>query len=168
MTEYTHTTTGLRQRYGLDEVQKARVWEVADGDYGGARAIEVDIYFANLPAFGSSAIPTKFVSIPKGVMIDKVELAINTAYAGATATFSAALVDAADDTSNPIALVTNLAVASMVVGIVAGNGAGIGSTTALRKHVQYSVGTANFTAGKGVLRIYVRAPFDRATDTLGA
>lgn len=169
MSEYTHNN-GLVQRYGVDEAQKARVWTVSDGDRAGAQVVEINLEYSLLPSAGSSQIHTKFVNIPAGVQVEKAEVVVKTAFTSATsaATLTVTLVDESDYSSNPLAIETAETVANLTsLGLLAANGADIGSITAANKAVSVAVGGGeDFTAGEAVLRLYVNKPVS-STDTLG-
>lgn len=174
MSEYTHIT-GLVQRYGTSEAQKARVWTVSDGDRAGAQTMEVDLDWSLLPAGAASQIHTKFVNVPSGAQIEGAEVVVTEAYTSGTsaATLSVTLVDVSDYASNSMAIMTAATVAELTAlgvtksGASPVDGADLGKITAAKKAVKVAVGVESFTAGRAVLRIFYSYPNDNTTDTLG-
>jgi hypothetical protein len=134
--------------------------------------IEIELLASDLKAHDDSTDPTTVLDwntrIPGGVVIEKAELEVITAFAGATATLDIGLVDADDqeaafsdlddDGIDAAIAVTAIDAAGDTI---ACDGALIGTTLAAQTGgylVSAEAGTATFTAGEARLRIYYFHP----------
>lgn len=134
-------------------------------DFDGRHETFVEIDLTKLPAFGTDTqIVAENVSIPKGAMIDHVELFTTKAATGATATLSVGLVQLSDrttilDTAALINAATVASIATLGTEIeyrVGSTGAGTKIGTQLTTDaylITAQAGTANFTAGKVQVRV---------------
>lgn len=170
---------GLVQLYHKTAAENAKVSAVR---YDGQReVIEVDLGYAGLPAVADNqTIASEFVVIPAGVLIEEVELVVDTAFDSAndTATLNVGWVDASDRSSNPdtdafvkAATVTELTTPGIYRSTAVGgssplDAAGIGVKTTTAKLITWEVDTQAFNAGVGKLRIYFSTP-NKTSDTLG-
>lgn len=143
------------------------------GDYkafGPQRLVELKLDYTDLAAFGTNTILSNEAEIPKGAHIEKVEVEVETAFIGATATLSLGLIqtDRATTTNlgntvlaNAITVatltlgsITTLIVGASFVGSLVGSGGNLQNNALLTA----LVGTANFTAGSAKIRIYYTIP----------
>jgi hypothetical protein len=172
---------GVFVRTGVDAADKASVSLISTA-LGDQSVIEVALDWEALPAFSSAVqtIASRYVKVPAGVLIEKIELMVDVDFdsAGDTATLNVGWVDADDGTSNgdndafvKAATVTELSVNTLYSSTSSGGTspldvAGPGTATTEAKFITWDVGTQNFSAGKGKLRIFYSTP-DKATDDLG-
>lgn len=163
---------GVLVRVGLDAAKKAPVSSVKV--FGDQRVIDVDISAANLPAFGSTVTASRYVKIPANSLVEKVELSVEVAFTGASATLSVGCIDAEGDTptSDVDAFLNAATTAELTsLGLQSGtssplDGSGVGVKYTKPQYITWTVGTADFTAGKGKLRIWYSTP-DKTVDELG-
>ncbi len=164
---------GLRVKFGADSVKTALVGEYTTD--GPRRFLEVEISAGRLPAFSAGAITIadNYCRIPSGVIIEEVEVLVTTAFTSSgAATLNVGMVDT-DGTSNAdidafvaaatIAELTPLGLINDGVSPADGSGRGVKLTSP--KLITLSVGTANYTAGVGTVRIYYSVP-EKTADTL--
>lgn len=156
---------GLLIRLGDKEGVAAKYGEYKT--FGPTRMVELKLDYTDLAAFGVNTILSNEGELPKGAHIEKVEVEVETAFAGATATLSLGLIGLDRSTvtaplgntvlANAITVatltlgsITTLIVGASFVGASVGSGGNLtapGLLTAL-------VGTANFTAGSAKIRIH--------------
>lgn len=155
---------GLWIRFGDKEGVTAKYGEYKT--FGPTRLVEAKIDFSDFAAFGVNSILSNEGEIPKGAHIEKVEVEVETAFVGATATLSlgligldrvnltglgtTALANAITVATLTLGSITTIQVGAAFVGTLVGAGGNLtvpGLLTAL-------VGTANFTAGSAKVRIF--------------
>lgn len=156
---------GLYRQYGVTKA----VPEIG-GDFhreGEYRILEYILDLTTLTPFTTVVIPSNTTFIPKGVFVESVELIVETAAIGATATLSLGLVNldrTTVDTSNgftTIAITGALLVQGAYLKLVTGStgaGAYIGAAagTPVAGYLIATANTANFTGGKVRVRINYR------------
>jgi len=159
---------GLHFRYGRGEAELGR-----GGEYnflGPQRITEVYVVGTELRAFDDSTDPTTIVDwhtrIPTGVHLEKADFEVQVAFAGATATLDLGLVQASDmeyaltdEDDDGIDSAIAVTAIDAVGDTIACDGALIGTVLGSDSGgylVSAEAGTANFTAGKGLLRLYWR------------
>src|SRR5437879_4124017 len=81
---------GLYVRFGDKEAVAAKYGEYKT--FGPTRLVEAKIDFSDFAAFGVNTILSNEGEIPKGAHIEKVEVEVETAFVGATATLSLGLI----------------------------------------------------------------------------
>ncbi len=165
---------GVYVRTGISQAAKAKVSQPVT--FGQLQYVDVDVSAAALPAFSSAVqtIQSRYVTIPAGVLIEKVDLIVDVQYVGVSATLNVGWVDAVDGTSHAdndafvaaAATISELAPGVHNSGSSPCDGAGIGTITLFKKFVTVDVGTATYSAGQGRVRIYFSIP-DKLTDNLG-
>jgi hypothetical protein len=161
--------TGLYQKYGLEQVTSQVAGEyVTDGSQ---RMIELKLDLTTLTSTAGTIISgTDSVFFPAGFTIDKIEVFTETpATSGGSATLDLGLVRSSDRTTeiDNNGLLAAVAVASMsaagetvvYANGVSGAGALVGTTVGSNPgHLTANYGTAAFTAGVAVIRIYYHKP----------
>lgn len=151
---------GLYLRFGTDEDTNT----VTAGEFnvvGENRVTEIVFDYADLAATGTATILANTVAIPAGARIEKANLYVETAFASAgSATLTIGTID--QDRSTVIdadGIDAAIAVAALTAGAtIACDGAQVGTTLANTALITATEGTAAFTAGKGVLRIFWYIP----------
>lgn len=155
---------GLYIRLGDKEAVPAKYGEYKT--FGPTRLVEAKVDFSDFAAFGTNTILSNEGEIPKNAHIEKVEVEVETAFVGATATLSLGLIgldrvtltglgntvlaNAITVATLTLGSITTIQVGASFVGASVGSGGNLtapGLLTAL-------VGTANFTAGSAKIRIY--------------
>lgn len=163
---------GLVVLNGTDEAapQRAGAYDVS---WDGSRMIELDIRgglastgVGDFAAFGTSRIISETIRVPAGVVIEQVDMLVTTAFVGATATLDVGLIRLDRTTVlDAQALLAGVTVATMVVGYrnvfikgstFVGNYLTNGTPTPNPSLLTIRAGTANFTAGRALLRIKSR------------
>ncbi len=157
-------TDGLYRQYGT-----TKAIPETGGDYlkyGEYRSQEYTIDLTTLTPFGTNIIQSNTTFIPGGVYVESVEIDVEIAAVGATATFSVGLIANDRSTvSSATGFVNAVAVGSLTQGakiILTGGSAGAGGyigTTTGTPNTGYLIaqsGTAVFTAGKVKVRINYR------------
>src|SRR6266403_4397395 len=81
---------GLFIRFGDKEGVPAKYGEYKT--FGPTRLVEAKVDFSDFAAFGTRTILSNEGEIPKGAHIEKVEIEVETAFVGATATLSLGLI----------------------------------------------------------------------------
>jgi len=154
------TNDGLKKKFGTEKTTVQPLGEFKSP--GSRRWLEIKFAFGDLP---TSAAGTTVISglnaLPVGCSVEAVEIytSVDTASSGGTATFSVGTIDQ-DYTSNGVSnsLVDAATITEMNTGgtNIAGWVGTLINGTALTtaKLLTWTVGTQNFTAGKGVVRIY--------------
>lgn len=150
---------GLYIKFGADE---GKLSPHPTGEYdevGGGHVIEVTLD-ATLLNTSTNTILSDTVRLPKDYRIKKVEVYVQTAFAGATATLDIGLVGTDRSTVyDADGLVAAAAVGTLTNGAtVAGAGALVGTTLATSGLLVAKAGTAVFTAGKAKVRIEFYRP----------
>ena len=161
---------GLPVKFGLDE---AKLGVVAGYKTDGPkRFVEVVIDNAtSLPAFGNTVILDDNCSLPKGALIEEVTVGdVSTAFVSSGGgTISIGTIDK-DRSSNgsSTALLSAATAAEMTTGNgAAGDGGQVGTILANAKLLTVTVGTADFSTGRGTVRIFYSIPKKgEDTDTL--
>lgn len=156
---------GLYIRLGVNEGAVAKYGEYKT--FGPTRLVEAKVDFSDFAAFGTNTILSNEGEIPKFAHIEKIEVEVETAFVGATATLSLGLIgldrvtvtaplgntvlaNAITVATLTLGSITTIQVGASFVGASVGSGGNLtapGLLTAL-------VGTANFTAGSAKIRIY--------------
>lgn len=167
---------GLYLRYGRGEGQLGRGGQYHD--LGAHRVIELDLVGTDLNAFDEATDPTTVldyhVRIPKGAYLEKAELEVEVAFAGASATLDIGLVKASDmapafsdlDDDGIDAAIAVTAI-DAVGDTITCDGALIGTVLATDAGgylISAEANTASFTAGKAKLRVFYHMPLNSATD----
>ena len=157
---------GLYRQYGVTKA----VPEVG-GDFhreGEYRILEYFLDLTTLTPFTTVVIPSNTTFIPSGVFVESVDVIVETAAAGATATLNVGLI--ANDrvtVSSATGFINAMTVATMVQGanlhLVVGSafvGGYVGALagTPNTGYLIATANTANFTAGKLRIRINYRTP----------
>lgn len=158
--------TGLYQKYGTEQTVTA-----AGGEYrtvAELREIEIKIDLTDLTATAAVVSGADNIFVPAGMVIEQVEIVVDTAAVGATATLDIGLIQTDRSTEIDYEAFTNaLAVASLTAGnkitlikgsTSAGDMVGTGTATANVGHITANYNTAAFTAGVIVVRIKYRRP----------
>lgn len=155
---------GLTVKFGKEEGDAGK-----GGQYrtdGPLRMAEVEI---NGTDIGSTAtLVDRHTIIPNGARIEKVEVVAETAFtSGGAATLDVGLVDQDESTAiDDDGLVAALALTSIdasgdVVELVqgsTGHGALVGTTLSNAGYITVHYGTAAYTAGRAVIRVYYYTP----------
>jgi hypothetical protein len=123
--------------------------------------LSVVVDWDDLAAFGTETILADNVIFPDGAHMEKAEFYVETAFVGATATLGFGIIEVdratavdADGIDAAIA-VTSIAAAGDTIDC---DGALINTTPATGGLLTATVGTADFTAGRGILRVYFYVP----------
>lgn len=158
MSETWVNEDGLLVKFGPTEAAVAKAGEVQP--YGNTHLVEFDVLYSDLAAFGTEKILADTVTIPEGALLEKAEFYVETAFAGATATLSFGLIDQDRTTAiDADGIDAAIAVGSLTDGAtIACDGDLIGDVLANAGLVTATVGTANFTAGRGKLRLFWYIP----------
>ena len=130
--------------------------------------IEIDVDYRKLNAFGTNTILSDTVKVPNGVLLKSAEFQVDVAFTGATATLTLGLYDSDRTTAydeDGIDATIALTAIDAIGEVVACDGALIGTVLANNTPslITALVGTANFTAGRGKLRLYFYRPTVAAT-----
>jgi len=145
---------GLYIKYGVDEAVQNTGGGVKA--FGKTQLVEFTVTAADLTAsVGSVGFLSDTVFLPKNAYIESVEIFVETAFAGAGATLDIGLYKKDRTTAlSANGLAAAVATASLTAGAsVAGAGALVKTRTAEPALITYRKNTANFTAGKAVIRI---------------
>lgn len=149
---------GLYVKFGLEETVVTPAGEYSDTT--SLHYIEVEINWDDLEAFGTATILGE-TRLADGVYLEKASFEVVEAFAGATATLGFGTIDTdrttahdADGIDAAIAVTDIDAVGDTVTCDGALIGTVLDNTTPML--LTATVGTADFTAGKGYLRIYYR------------
>jgi hypothetical protein len=147
---------GITVYFGPEEVNTQVGGEFRDRT-GNNRITEYKITGTALNAFGTATLLNRSVDIPVGEVIERVELYVDTAFtSGGSATLIVGTYRADGTTViDADGFIASTAVASLTDGAtIVGAGAQIGTTMAYKSRVAATVGTADFTAGEGRLRVF--------------
>lgn len=159
---------GLVVQLGPAEAVASRIGEfTGDGTFNGYHIWEYHMKFGDFAAFGTTKVQDYTVHIPAGIYIERATLFVKTAFAGATATLSVGTNRTTDNTTaiSTTGLLNAVPVATLTVGATldyikgstnAGGFIGTVSDATFNGVITTTVGTANFTAGEAVFRIYGR------------
>lgn len=158
--------TGLYQKYGTEQTVTA-----AGGEYrtvAETREIEIKIDLTTLTDTAAIVSGADNIFFPTGVRIEQVEIVVETAAVGATATLDIGLVRTDRSTEIDFEAFTNaMAVASLTAGnkltlikgtTSAGDMVGTGTSTANIGHITANYNAAAFTQGVIIVRIKYRKP----------
>ncbi|SHH46939.1 hypothetical protein [Bradyrhizobium erythrophlei] len=159
---------GLYVRLGDKEGASAKYGEYKT--FGPNRFVELKLDFSDLAAFGTNTVLSNEDTIAKGAHIEKVEIEVETAFVGATATLSlgliqtdratltnlgtTALANAVTVATLTLGSITTLIVGASFVGTLVGSGGNLLNTALITA----LAGTANFTAGSAKVRVYYTTP----------
>jgi len=155
---------GLFIRFGDKEGVPAKYGEYKT--FGPTRLVEAKIDFSDFAAFGTRAILSNEGEIPKGAHIEKIEVEVETAFVGATATLSLGLIGLDRVTLTGLsdtALAAAITVATLTLGSITtiqvgasfvGTLVGAGGNLPVPALLTALVGTANFSAGSAKVRIF--------------
>lgn len=155
---------GLPVRFGTLEATAVKY-----GEYnvlGAQHVSEHKLEFGDMAAFGTTTIVSNEVFIPKNARIEKVQISVEKAFVGATATLTLGLIQEDRSTLTGLSatgLVNAVAVASLVQGAVldlvvgsTGVGALVGvlAPQTVNGLLTTLAGTATFTAGIAKIRVF--------------
>ena len=150
---------GLYVRFGTEETDVTRVGEY--NEYGPLHYLEVEVNWDELNAFSNVTIFSSSVRIPADVFLESASFKVVTAFAGASATIDFGTVDTDRTTEHDydgidaaIAVTAIDAIGDTITCDGALINTVLTNTTPLL--LMARVNTANFTAGKGYLRVYYR------------
>ena len=163
---------GLVVTNGVDEAAPQRAGSYAV-ESDGTKIVELDIRgglastgAGDFAAFGSNRILSETIRIPIGVVVEQVDMLVTTAFVGATATLDVGLIRMDRTTEVDFdGLLAAVTVATLVVGyknvFIKGStfvGALLtnGTPTTVPSLLTIRANTANFTAGRALLRIKTR------------
>lgn len=172
MALYYTNADGLVVRYGPGEGFASRIGEFMDVS-NGEHVWDLHLKYTDFNSttqtnFFTKTGPLDNARVPKGIYIERVEIFVKTAWAGASATLDLGLYRAIDDGATAIdadGLIAQLAVASLSVGakitMVKGStsaGALIGTVSDATYVGLFSgkANTAAWTAGEGIFRVVGR------------
>lgn len=157
---------GLYRKYGTEQTTVA-----AGGEYrtvAELREIEIKIDLTTLTDTAAIVEGADNIFFPSGVVIEQVEIVVDTAAVGATATLDIGLIQTDRSTEIDYEAFTNaMAVASLTAGnkltlikgsTSAGDMVGTGTATSNVGHITANYNTAPFTDGVIVVRIKYRKP----------
>lgn len=148
---------GLKIRYGADAAKAG-----TGGEYsmpGSTHVVELVVEGTKLNAFGTATMLSDTVTIPNGVLLESVEFRVVEPFtSGGSATLTLGLYDTDFSTAydaNGIDATIALTAIDAVNDTIACDGALVGTVLANNTPsvVSATAGTANFTGGKGLLRI---------------
>ena len=146
---------GLTRTYGTTEGAPVLGGKVSEGQLS---KLVIDFAFGDLSAFSVVKIMSDNV-LPDNIHIKTCELYVPVAFVGATATLSIGLVQADDRSTDigtaNIGLDDTIAITAIdaIGDTIACDGAIVGTTITESALVTMLVGTANMTAGQGILTI---------------
>lgn len=159
---------GLLIKYGTEEAQVG-----GGGEYrwdGPLTELEIDIQWNRLAAFGTEKVVDETIRIPNGVLLQSAEFRVITPFtSGGSATLTLGLINPDRSTAydaDGIDATVALTAIDAVNETVTCDGALIGTVLNAAQGsslVTATVGTANYTAGKGVLRLRYFVPVKTAT-----
>lgn len=158
-----YNSDGLLVKLGTSEATPTRIGEYVTN--GAQRQIEFTVLFGDIKT--ADTIYDHQVSIPAGAYINRVELEIITAFTGSSSTFNVggyltdeSAVDASGGFISALAL-ASMTPAGVLINFIngtTGKGSYIGTTLTNAVLISTKWGTAAFTAGKGIVRIYYSWP----------
>jgi hypothetical protein len=150
---------GLVVKFGTKEAEVIQAGE--ETAYGQHREYRAVIDWDDLEAFGTTTLLSDTSAIPSGAHIDSAEFYVEEAFVGATATLTLGLYDqdrtTAIDADGIDAAIAVTAI-DAVGDTIACDGALINTTTSNAGLLSALVGTANFTAGRGILTVKFHIP----------
>lgn len=159
---------GLVVQLGPAEGVASRIGEFSgDGTYNGYHIWEYHMKYTDFAAFGTTKVQNYTVHIPGLYYLERATLFVKTAFAGATATLSVGTNRTTDNTTaiSTTGLLNAVPVATLTVGATldyikgstnAGSLIGGIADATFNGVITTTVGTANFTAGEAVLRVFGR------------
>jgi len=150
---------GLYIKFGTEEGASGRAGEYNENLP--LHYIEVEINWDELEAFGTTTILSDHVLIPDDAFLEKASFIVEEVFAGASATLDLGLIDTDRTTAHDVdGIDEDIATTSIdaVGDTITCDGDLIGTildnTTPM--YLTATVQTADFTAGKGYLRVYYR------------
>lgn len=153
---------GLELKYGIDKTKADLVGEFRYD--GPVRCLEIDLVAVRMPAVASNSVVIEDTnSLPKGAVIERIEIVKYTTFVGSGATLNIGLIDT-DRSSNASAnaLVDAATIAELNAGgtnVAGWVGAGVNAAALTApKLITWEVDTAAITQGDGELRIYYSVP----------
>ena len=168
-----YNNDGLLVAFGRDEAVVTRGGEYGDVDNQG-HVVSVVVDLTKLPtvASGDTQILADNVTIPNGAQVYRVDVTVTKATTGATATFDLGLVDqnrsteidfngllaAAAITGSAIGKVFGYEVSGSTDTEASGQGALLGTKITNTGLLVGKAGTANFTAGVVLIKVYYTIP----------
>ena len=155
---------GLNVKFGTTEGAAGAGGEPLE--FGGLHKVEVEINGTDIGS--TAALVDRHTIVPSGARIEKVEVVAETAFtSGGAATLDVGLVDQDESTEiDDDGLVAALALSSIdadgdVVELVqgsTGHGALVGTTLSNAGYISVHYGTAAYTAGRAVIRVFYYIP----------
>jgi hypothetical protein len=165
---------GLTIKFGIEEVEKARVTEVSTAG-GMERIVEIVVTSDELPtvAENSVVIDDSYV-IPAGAVFTGVRMAKSVTFVGSGATLNIGITDAFDGGSTLTdvdALVVEATIAELNAGgkdVAGWIGTKVTDAAPLTEAVRltWEVNTAAITDGKATFYVHYQVPKDPDTDSL--
>ncbi len=150
---------GLYIKFGATEAVPTKGGEIlADGELH-VHTIVID--FGDLLAFGNETILADNLIYPDGARMEKAEFVVESVFAGATATLDLGIIEVDRSTAvdaDGIDAVIDVVDLDAVGDVIDCNGALIDTSPATGGLYTATVGTADFTAGRGILRVYYYVP----------
>lgn len=155
---------GMWVRPGPVEAVSAKYGEFTT--FGQTRVFEQKIDFSDFAAFDTAKVLVNETSIPAGARIERVEVSVEKAFVGATATLSLGLVQEDRTTLTGLSatgLAAAITVATLVQGAIldlkvgasfVGALTGVLAPLAVNGLLTATVGTADFTAGIAKVRVF--------------
>jgi len=157
-------TDGLYRQYGPTKAVPTTAGDYLS--YGETRTIELTVDLTTLTPFGTNIIQANTTFIPAGVFVESVEIDVETAAVGATATFSVGLIGNDRTTvASATGFVNAAAVGTLSQGarlLLVGGSTGAGGYVGLAAgtpsmgYIIAQSGVAVFSAGKVKVRINYR------------
>ena len=150
---------GLYVKFGLEETVVTPAGEYREDT--SLHYVEAEINWDDLEAFGTVTILSDTVKIPEGVFLEKASFIVTEVFAGASATLGFGTIDTDRSTEHDADGIDAAIAMTSIDGVgdtITADGALIGTvlTNTTPLLLTATVGTANFTAGKGYLRVYYR------------
>lgn len=152
---YWTNADGLVIKSGTDEGKVAKVGVYA-GKFGDISVAEAVFLYTDLNAFGTDTVLSDTLALPDGARVKSATFYVETAFtSGGSATLKFGLLRSDRSTAyDDDGLIAATAVASLTAGAtITGSGALVNTTLANDGLLTATAGTANFTAGKGRLRV---------------
>jgi hypothetical protein len=147
---------GLQVKFGTEKVEPANVGgELLS--YGENRVTEITFAHDDLAAVGTEGILADSVGLPDGCVLEKAEFHVEVAFVGATGTLSFGVIQRDRSTAvDADGIDATIAVTAIdaIGDVVTCDGALVGTTLTTGGLITATNGTADFTAGKGTLRLF--------------
>lgn len=144
---------GLLVKFNRTAGETKRAGEYNSDD--GTHVVEVDVRWDDLEAFGTTTFLSDAPLLPSGAHIKSAEFYVTTAFAGATATLTFGTYSEDRTVLDEDGIDAAIAVTAIdaVGDTIACDGDQVGTTLTEQALLTAQVGTADFTAGQGFLRI---------------